>query len=439
MRRHLPLAGIVLLAASLRLPTLGSRSLWLDEGAEWQEVNQSFGHMLSNVIHHEATPPLSFVYEWIVTRVTGMDEFGLRLPFALLGIALVPLVYLAARELAGQGAGLLSAALAAANPLLVWHAQDARAYSLLQVLLTGTIVALARGRMWWWAALAAAALATHHFAAFVVLPEAVWLLRRRGRAAWGPVALPALVLVPLGILAASQADSRASWISDISLVTRLVQIPAGFLDGYQLSRGVGVAIGLVVAVPLGLALVAALRLRAGRAMIALAIVGIALPLVAALTGKDYVIARYVSGSLLAVLIAMGIGLDRMRWGVPAAAAVCVVWIAINLATANEPKYRREDWRAAARATAGAEAVMLVPRVGQPVVSYYRGDSSAVSAASVRSLAVLAMGQTSGFGCRIPDGPALGSGTTRSGNCWRVTRYRWPSARLVSAGSHTLIR
>ncbi|MDX6656011.1 MAG: mannosyltransferase [Solirubrobacteraceae bacterium] len=439
MRRHLPLAGIVLLAALLRLPTLGSRSLWLDEGAEWQAVRGSFGDMLTQVIHHEATPPLAYIYEWVATRVTGMDEFGLRLPFALLGIALVPLVYLAARDLAGHRAGLVSGALAAANPLLVWHAQDARAYSLLQVLLTATIVALARGRMWWWAVLGAAALATHHFAAFVVLPEAVWLLHRRGRAAWGPVALPALVLVPLAILAASQADGRASWINDISIVTRLVQIPAGFVDGYQLSRGMGVAIGLAVAVPLGLALVAALRLRAGRALIALAIVGIALPLVAALAGKDYVIARYVSGSLLAALIAMGIGLDRMRWGVPAAVAVCAVWIAINLATATEPKYRREDWRAAARATAGAEAVMLVPRDGQPVLSYYRGDAKRVSAASVRSLAVLAMGQTSGFGCRIPDGPALGGGATQSGTCWRVTRYRWAHARLVGAGSHSLIR
>jgi predicted membrane-bound mannosyltransferase len=34
MRRHLPLTGIILLAALLRLGGLGSRSLWLDEGAE---------------------------------------------------------------------------------------------------------------------------------------------------------------------------------------------------------------------------------------------------------------------------------------------------------------------------------------------------------------------------------------------------------------------
>ena len=34
MRRHLPLTGIVLLAAILRLGVLRSGSLWLDEGAE---------------------------------------------------------------------------------------------------------------------------------------------------------------------------------------------------------------------------------------------------------------------------------------------------------------------------------------------------------------------------------------------------------------------
>jgi 4-amino-4-deoxy-L-arabinose transferase-like glycosyltransferase len=439
MRRHLPLTGIVLAAALIRLPTLGSRSLWVDEGAEWTRVHGSLEDMFSQVLHHEGTPPLSFVYEWVATRITGMDEVGLRLPFALLGIALVPVVYLAARELAGRRAGLVTAALAAANPLLVWHAQDARAYALLQVLLAGTIAALARGRMWWWAALAAAALATHHFAAFVVLPEAVWLLRRHGRAAWGPVAVPALAFIPLAILAGSQADSRANWISGISLATRLVQIPGGFLDGYQLERDIGLAIGLALAVPLGLALVAAWRVPAGRAMFVLAIVGLALPLALAVVGKDYILARYVSGSLIATMIAMGIGLDRVRWGVPATAAVCATWIAISLATATDPKYRREDWRAATRATAGAEAVMLVPRYGDSTLRFYRGAVTKVRAARVRSLAVLTMGQSSNFGCHIPDGPALGPGTTRSGTCWRVMRYSWPSPRLVSAGRYGLVR
>src|SRR4029078_10711818 len=133
-----PLWGTFLRPAILRLGVLGSRSLWLDEGAEYDAVHGSLGHLLERVVNRESTPPLSCVYEWGSTKVIGTSEFALRLPFALLGIALVPVMYLAARELAGRRAGLIAAALAACNPMLIWHAQDARAYTLLALLLAGT-------------------------------------------------------------------------------------------------------------------------------------------------------------------------------------------------------------------------------------------------------------------------------------------------------------
>jgi mannosyltransferase len=147
MRRHLPLTGIILLAALLRLVGLGSRSLWLDEGAEYNVTHGSLGHVFDRVLHTESTPPLSYVYEWLCTKLIGTSEFALRLPFALLGIALVPVMYVAARSLAGRRAALIAAALTACNPMLVWHAQDARAYTMLALLLAGTIAALAQGRL----------------------------------------------------------------------------------------------------------------------------------------------------------------------------------------------------------------------------------------------------------------------------------------------------
>ncbi len=94
--------------------------------------------MLDRVVHVEATPPLSFAYEWFATKITGTSEFGLRLPFALLGILIVPAIYVVARASApADRAALIAAApRRQRNPMLVWHAQDARAYSLLVLLLT---------------------------------------------------------------------------------------------------------------------------------------------------------------------------------------------------------------------------------------------------------------------------------------------------------------
>src|SRR5215207_2125546 len=137
MRRHLPLTGIVLLAALLRIPTLGSASLWVDEGHTYAAVRGSLGEMFRRIVDDEATPPLSFVVEWLAVRVTGTSEFALRLPSALLGLAAVPAMYVLVRDHAGRRAGLFAAALTATNPMLIWHAQDARAYALLVILLIG--------------------------------------------------------------------------------------------------------------------------------------------------------------------------------------------------------------------------------------------------------------------------------------------------------------
>ena len=136
-------------------------------------------------------------------------------------------------------------------------------------------------------------------------------------------------------------------------------------------------------------------------MIALGLAGIALPILGALVGHDYLIPRSVIGSLAPLLLATAIGFDRLRWGLPAAAAVCVVWIAITVATAGDPKFRREDWRAATAAVRGADAVLVVPRSGVRPLRYYRPGARQVDSARVSSVAVLRMGQSSGFGCRSP--------------------------------------
>jgi mannosyltransferase len=441
MQRRLPLTGIVVLATLLRLPTLGTRSLWLDEGYEWDVVRGSLGHMWHRIVHRESTPPLAYVYEWLWTRVLGTSEFALRFPFALVGIALVPVMYLAARELGGRRAGLFAAALAACNPMLVWHSQDARAYSLAALLLAGTVLALARGRVWWWSALATAALATHSFALFIVAPEALWLLRERGRAAWAPVAVPALALVPLAALVLAQGSSRASWIEGVALSTRLAQIPGGFVVGYQLERAISVVIGLPLIAVLVAALWCSWTTRGGRAMLVLGAIGIAVPLLGVAVGQDYIVQRYVIGSLVALVLAAGIGFDRLRHGVPLAAAVCVVWVAITVVTAGDPKFRREDWRGAVHATRGAQALLIVPRSAYPVTTYYRRGIARVEHADVTSLAVVLMGQTTGSGCAIPPSPSAPGAPSRvlRGTCWEVDLRRWPSPRALVAGDQTLMR
>jgi mannosyltransferase len=378
-------------------------------------VRGSLGHLWERIVNRESTPPLSYLYEWLWTKVIGTSEFALRLPFALLGIALVPVVYAAARALAGRRAGLIAAALAACNPMLIWHAQDARSYTLLALFLAGTVWALATARPWWWAGLAVGAMATHHFAIFIVAPEAVWLVSTRGRGALRYVVPPAVALVPLAALALSQTGARQAWIAGVSLPIRMAQVPGGFVIGYQLERVISVVIGLPLIVVLVVALLRSWSVPRGRLVLALGVIGVALPVLAIAVGEDFLVQRNVIGSLVVLMIAAAIGFDRLRLGVPLAAAVCAAWVAIAVATADDPKYRREDWRGAVHAAANADALLIVPHSAWPVTLYYRPAGARVDRARVRSLAVLRMGQTTGTGCSIPPSPPA---PARSASRWR---------------------
>lgn len=127
----LALAGVVLVGALLRLATLDAKSLWEDEASTVLVLHHGFGGMLHAIGGSEAAPPLYYVLGWLWSKPFGLGELGLRSMSALIGTAVVPVVYAAGRDLVSRRAGFAAGVLAAVNPLLVWYSQEARAYSLL--------------------------------------------------------------------------------------------------------------------------------------------------------------------------------------------------------------------------------------------------------------------------------------------------------------------
>src|SRR3712207_6196961 len=131
------------------------------------------GDMLSATPNSESTPPLYYVLAWFWTQLFGTGEVGVRSLSALVGTATIPVAYAIGARAATPRAGLIAAALVAANPLLVWYSQEARTYALLVLLSALTVLALQRfadrestARLAVWAALAAGAVAAHYFAMF---------------------------------------------------------------------------------------------------------------------------------------------------------------------------------------------------------------------------------------------------------------------------------
>jgi mannosyltransferase len=384
-------AGLTTLAAVLRFATLGVQAYHHDEIVTASRVLRGgFGHAMDAVGFSESAPPLYYALAWFWTQVTGTGEFGLRSLSAVAGVATVPVAYLIGLELRGRRAGLMAAALVAVNPMLLWYSQEARAYALLARLCAVSLLycvrALrngARRDFVFWGIASGLALATHYFAIFPIAAEAVWLLRRRGRASLpglGIVALAGLALAPLVIHQTSLA--HAEWIGNFTLGHRLWETAATFASGETsdiIARPERPVLALVP-LALGLAALALLAFRgdreerrAGALPLSLALAAICIPVLLAVvpSGKDFVLARNVLPALVPLLIAIAIGLTlptARRLGNVLAAALLAYSLGFCVWASAAPDLQRPDWDVVA-------AKIGEPEAPRATVTWVLGEAS----------------------------------------------------------------
>ena len=392
--------GVVLAAgAALRFATLDGQSLWLDEAVTARLLRHDLGAMLQAIPDSESTPPLYYALAWLWTQVCGTSEVGMRSLSALLGTATIVIVWALGRRLGGDRAGLAAAALVAVNPMLVWFSQEARAYALLVALsaLSALLWLRAlerpqdRGRLLAWGAVAALALATHYYAAFLVAPQALWLVLRapglRERAVL--LALPAATAVALAPLALGQRENdTAAFITGRELLTRIVQVPKQFLVGYDAPLEPLLVAVSAIGVVAGFARLA-LLLRGRIALpdhersdcarlAALASVALALPVLAAIGGEDHLITRNVLFVLPLACALAGAGLGgamhapkHARRPAYALAAVCAAGLVTVAGVSRSDVLQRDDWRAAVRALGPiTDPRMIVTSAGSFVALQY---------------------------------------------------------------------
>ena len=383
----------MLLAVLLRFPTVDSQSYWADEFLTVTLLKRGLGEMLGAIPTNEGMPPLYYLLAWFWTKLFGTAEAAVRSLSAFFGAATVPVAYLAARDLAGsRRAGLVTAALVAVNPLLVWYSQEARSYALLVLLtalsfwffvraLDGARPSLLAG----WAICSALALGTHYFAVFPVGVEAIWLViaapggRRRAVVAASAVTAAGAALIPLVSFQIRQPGY--DFIAASDLWGRLAAVPPQFLFGFT-APGVGARIIAVLAVALALALLA-LRAtpserRAAGIAAAIAIAGVMLPLILALAGVDRLLTRYLLAALIPSAVALAIPLSARRAGaagVLGAIALCAAALAAVATELASPAVRKIDWRGAADALGPPTRSRVVLSTGRsrPLLFYLTGS------------------------------------------------------------------
>lgn len=131
---------ITVLGAALRMYHLSSWSIWVDEAHTWRDITTPLSVFWK--IDGASNYPISYlIARAMVDWFGAYDPVWLRLPFAVIGAATVPLLGLLSISLVGSRAALLAALFLAVNPWHIYWSQNVRAYVLLTFF--GTIAAVA--------------------------------------------------------------------------------------------------------------------------------------------------------------------------------------------------------------------------------------------------------------------------------------------------------
>ena len=128
---YLLLGVILLVAAVLRLWKLDQVPFMHDEfSALFRLQFDNFRDLIRYGVTEGDSHPAGvqvFLYYW--TKLVGWNELWVKLPFALMGIASVFLIYVIGKQWFNRKAGLLAAAFFAVSQLTIFHSQLARPYA----------------------------------------------------------------------------------------------------------------------------------------------------------------------------------------------------------------------------------------------------------------------------------------------------------------------
>lgn len=121
---------IVVVAAVLRLWKLGQVPFMHDEFSALLRTRfDNFHDFIQQGIMPDSHPIGVEAFLWLWVRIFGWSEFWVKLPFALMGIGSVYLIYLIGRQWFNRKVGLFSAAFFAVSQFTAFYSQLARPYS----------------------------------------------------------------------------------------------------------------------------------------------------------------------------------------------------------------------------------------------------------------------------------------------------------------------
>jgi len=259
--------AVCAVAAGLTLRFWTKSDLWLDEALTVSIARKPL-HELPAYLKRDGAPPLFYVLLHGWTGIFGTSNLAVRALPGVIGVATLPLAWLAGKRLAGTWAAWAAMLLVATSPFAIRYATEARMYSLVALLTALGYLALDRalrhprlGNLAAVAAVTALLLYTHYWAFYLLGVAMIWLAYQSwlGRPQWHRGARAALLAGAVGCVAFlpwvpiflfQSAHTGTPWATPATFAA-MVSAVASFAGG---STSEGRALALVFFALIGLGL-----------------------------------------------------------------------------------------------------------------------------------------------------------------------------------------
>ncbi len=267
------ITALTLLAFGLRAYRLDFQSYWIDEALTIFYANLSLDELWYNLQTVRAVPPIYHLLILYWVQLAGDGEYALRFFSLVFSVLAIPLTYRLGHALGDRGVGFCAAFLMAIAPYQVWHAQDARNYSMLTaasiVSMWGFLNMWRRsGRRWWVLYIIGTewTLMTHYHGLIIIGIQGLFFLltwRRHWRhyLAWGGalsvVFLPYLAWLIYG----SRLWQGVHWLPKVGLWESYLQGALAYSVGELIPRPEGIPLTVIFLIFYALGLLYAIRRR----------------------------------------------------------------------------------------------------------------------------------------------------------------------------------
>lgn len=373
--------AVLIFGLILRLVSL-NQSLWLDEATSALVAKMPLYDIFVKFLPGDFHPPFYYLVLKYWTVLFGYSEIALRIPSVLFGLGTIYFTYLIAKRIFNSRVGLFSAILMATSGLSIYYSQEARMYSLAAFLVLA-LICLFLEKKWIPFSFILALLAMTDYVSLLIIPI-FWSASLKDWRKLAVAHIPMLATFTIWFpvfqkqLFSGLSLEGSSWWSLLGPATfkNAALIPVKFVFG-RISFDNKVFYAVIVAIAICLCGYILYKIRYGSRLLW---TWLALPIVIGILISFKIPTlsyfRFLF-CLPAFYILIAGGIEKLtRYKYLLLSIVIVINLSSSLYYLLNPKFQREDWRAASYAI-GTDMIVLPANSQMEALEYYGKSSQAV--------------------------------------------------------------